>query len=479
MPRVLVIDDDKNLRFAFRRMLDPDVYEIDEAASGDDALRQIRPGAYSVIFLDLRMPGSSGLDVLPRIREVDPKVPVIMITAFGGTEDAIEAVQRGAYDFVLKPFEVEHIRRLAAQAVDAYRLQTRRVEVVSDEREPDLPDTDTLIGRSLAMQEVYKQIGHVAASDATVLILGASGTGKELVARAIYQHSPRVDHPFLAINCAAIPEGLLESELFGHEKGAFTSADHRRLGKFERAHGGTLFLDEIGDMSPGTQAKILRALQEGMIERVGGNDPVRVDVRVIAATNRDVPQLIKDGQFREDLYFRLNVFTIALPSLAERREDIPLLARYCVQRGNVRHGKKVTHIPDETMRKLTAHTWRGNVRELENVIDRALIVSAGNTLLPESITFAADSTGAVRGDALSGTRLLDQLFERLRSSFEHGGGKPILELLEAEMLTRALQATDGNQVKAAKLLGISRQTLRKRLTDESEAPPHEPGPFGV
>jgi DNA-binding NtrC family response regulator len=465
MTRVLLVDDDANLRFAFKRMLDGDRFVVDEAPDGKTALEMLKPGVYSVVFLDVRMPGLSGMEVLGRIRQTDPRVPVIMITAYGGTEEAIEAVQLGAYDFVLKPFEVEHIRRLTEQAVHAYTLMTRKVEVDAAESD-EFPDRDTLVGRSRAMQELYKQIGRVAASDATVLILGASGTGKELVARAIFQHSPRAEAPFLAVNCAAIPEGLLESELFGHEKGAFTSADHRRLGKFERAHGGTLFLDEIGDMSPGTQAKILRVLQEGTIERVGGHALIPVDVRILAATNRDLAQMIQEGRFREDLYFRLNVFTIALPSLSERRDDVPLLVKHCLALGNRRLGKSVTDVPQETMEKLLAHPWRGNVRELENVINRALIVTAGSTLLPESITFADDREAASPAE-LAGDELLDLLFTRLRARFEQSG-EPMLDVLEKEMLRRALKDLEGNQLQAARILGMSRQTLRKRLEESGE-----------
>jgi len=468
MHRVLVVDDDKNIRFAFHRILDASTYAIDEAGSGEEALARITPGAYSVIYLDLRMPGLSGMDVLSRIQQIDNKVRVVIMTAFGTTEVAIEAVKRGAYDFVLKPFEVDEIKRLTENGVNAYRFMTRKVDLLSGD-DIALEDTDTLVGQSRAMQEVYKHIGRVAESDANVLIRGASGTGKELAARAIYHHSRRADKPFLAVNCAAIPEGLLESELFGHERGAFTSAEHRRLGKFERATGGTLFLDEIGDMSPGTQAKILRVLQDGVIERVGGSESIRVDVRIIAATHRDLSLLIRQGLFREDLYFRLNVFTIELPSLDERREDIPLLVRYFVSRGNRHLGRQVSQIPLETMEKLLAHSWRGNVRELENVIDRALIVSTGPTLLPESISFAdAAPSSASRIAALSDGELLDAVFARLAAQYERDPHSPILLTLEREMLARALARTEGNQVQTARLLGISRQTLRNRLAEEAE-----------
>ena len=464
--RVLIVDDDKNLRYAFRRILDPLEYEIDEAGSGEEALEKLDRGAYSVIFMDLRMPGMSGLDCLSRVHEIDNKIPVIMITAFGTTELAIEAVKRGAYDFVLKPFEVDDIIRLADQAVNAYRLMTRKVDLPMGEP-ARFGESDILVGRSRAMQEVYKQIGRVAQSEANVLIRGASGTGKELVARAIYHHSKRVGKPFLAVNCAAIPEGLLESELFGHERGAFTSAEHRRLGKFERADGGTLFLDEIGDMSPITQAKILRVLQDGVIERVGGSELIHVDVRIIAATHRDLAKLIKEGQFREDLFFRLNVFTIELPSLAERKDDIPILVQYFVAQGNSRLNKAVSQLPQETIQKLMAHSWRGNVRELENVIDRALIVSTGPTLLPESISFA-EQTGPtpVPERELTDSELLDRVFDHLSEHFDQG--EPILPTLEREMLRRALVREHGNQVQAARLLGMSRQTLRNRLSTRDE-----------
>jgi len=468
LERVLIVDDDRNLRYAFRRILNPDVFSVEEAGSGEEALEMIAPGSHSAIFMDLRMPGMTGIECLARIKEIDNKIPVIILTAFGTTEDAIEAVKRGAYDFVLKPFEVEDIKRLAMQAVNAYRLMTRKVDLVTDDA-PSTRDTDTLVGRSRAMQEVYKQIGQVAQSDANVLILGGSGTGKELVARAVYHHSGRREKPFLAVNCAAIPEGLLESELFGHERGAFTSADHRRIGKFERANGGTLFLDEIGDMTPATQAKILRVLQERAFERVGGNEPIKVDVRIIAATHRDLQHLIKTGHFREDLFFRLSVFTIELPALDDRREDIPTLVRYFVARGNRRIGREVSEIPDETMDRLARHQWRGNVRELENVIDRALIVSTGSTLLPEAITFTHDSITpkAAAGEMDDGS-LFDAVFDRLRKQFGDGAGEPILAVLEREMLSRAMAREDGNQVQAAKLLGMSRQTLRNRLINKAD-----------
>jgi DNA-binding NtrC family response regulator len=475
MHRVLIVDDDKHLRYAFRRILDPERYEIDEAESGEEALKLLSEGAYSAVFLDLRMPGMSGLECLARIQEIDNKIPVVIMTAFGTTELAIEAVKGGAYDFILKPFEVEEIKHLADHAVNAYRLMAHKVDLPTGEEDrPSYGDADTLVGRSRAMQEVYKQIGRVALSEANVLIRGGSGTGKELVARAIYHHSRRSEKPFLAVNCAAIPEGLLESELFGHERGAFTSADHRRLGKFERADGGTLFLDEIADMSPATQAKILRVLQDGVIERVGGTESVRVDVRIIAATHRDLQKMIETGQFREDLFFRLNVFTIELPPLSQRRDDIPILIQYFVDRGNKRLGKNVSRIPDETINKLVSYEWRGNVRELENVINRALIVSTGPTLLPESVSFSDDTPREGRPSRELGlSALLDAVFTRLANRYDRHPDSPILTVIEREMLHRALDRAKGNQVHAAKLLGMSRQTLRNRLAAESDGEEQE------
>jgi DNA-binding NtrC family response regulator len=466
MHHVLVVDDDQNLRLAFRRILDPQVFVIDEAASGEEAMALAGQRAYSVVFLDLRMPGMSGMEVLARLQETDNKVPVVMMTAFGTTDTAIEAVKNGAYDFILKPFEVEDIKRLANQAAEAHRLMARRVGLPSDEAPPPPTEQDALIGRSRPMQEVYKQIGQVAPTDANVLIIGASGTGKELVARAIYHHSRRATKPFLAVNCGAIPEGLLESELFGHERGAFTSAEHRRLGKFERANGGTIFLDEIGDMSLATQAKILRVLQDGVIERLGGSGTIKVDVRIVAATHRDLPERVGENLFREDLFFRLNVFAIALPPLRERRDDIPLLVRYFVDRGSRRMEKKPPAILPETMEKLQAHVWRGNVRELENVINRALIVTTGPSLLPSAITLTdeTDVPGSSRV-SLSDRNLFDMIFERLTARYRRGDEKSLLPVLEREMLIRAMRYEDGNQVQAARLLGMSRQTLRNRLAE--------------
>lgn len=466
MPRVLIIDDDRNLRFAFRRVLDPRTYTIDEAGTGEEGLMLVGSQPYDAILLDLRMPGMSGMEVLEKLLKLDPKTPVIMMTAFGTTDTAIQAIKHGAYDFVLKPFEIDEIQRVVQHAVEARRLMSRKVEVREDEQMPEAGDTDTLIGRSRAMQEVYKQIGRVAQSDAGVLITGASGSGKELVARAIYQHSKRADKPFLAVNCAAIPEGLLESELFGHERGSFTSADHRRLGKFERADKGTLFLDEIGDMTAATQAKILRVLQEGIIERVGGTEVIEVDVRIIAATHRDLPKMVREGTFREDLYYRLNTFTIHLPDLSERPDDIPLLVRYFVERECRRAGRPIVHVLPEAMDKLLGHQWRGNVREVENVINRALIVTTGNTLLPESIVLPEGAGPLAASGVPSGfNELLDVVFDRLA---ERAAGNPedsILTVLEHEMLIRAMRR-EGNQVQAAKLLGMSRQTLRNRLAED-------------
>lgn len=474
MPHVLIIDDDRNLRFAFRRVLDARTYTIDEAGTGEEGLAMATSQPYDVILLDLRMPGMSGMEVLQKLLALDSKTPVIMMTAFGTTDTAIQAMKHGAYDFVLKPFDIEEIQRVVQHAAEAKRLMSRRVEVIEDDRVSEATDTDTLIGRSRAMQEVYKQIGRVAQSDVGVLITGPSGSGKELVARAIYQHSRRSEKPFLAVNCAAIPEGLLESELFGHERGSFTSADHKRLGKFERADKGTLFLDEIGDMSAVTQAKILRVLQEGVIERVGGTEVIEVDVRIIAATHRDLPAMARAGTFREDLYYRLNTFTIHLPPLSERVEDIPLLVRYFIERDCRRTGRPMVHVLPEAMEKLLAHSWRGNVRELENVVSRALIVTSGNTLLPDAVVLASSAGEEARHELPSGDdELLDLLFERLAARHDKNPNETVLSILEHEMLTRAMKRESGNQVQAAKLLGMSRQTLRNRLAEDQPPLPDE------
>jgi two-component system nitrogen regulation response regulator GlnG len=400
------------------------------------------------------------LEAFQRFHERETKVPIILITGHGTAETAIEAMRMGAFEYVLKPLDPAHLRVLIQRAFEISRLM--RVPAKMQSAEPADPRADLLVGNCPAMQEVYKAIGRVAPQDVTVLIQGASGTGKELVARAIYHYSVRAAGTFLAKNCAAIPESLLESELFGHEKGAFTGADRVRIGKFEQCNGGTLFLDEIGEMSPLTQAKLLRVLQDHEFERVGGNDRIKADVRIIAATNRDLENEVEAGRFRGDLYYRLNVFSIHLPTLAERGDDLPLLADHFVKRFSQELKKNVTTISPEAMALLAGYTWPGNVRELQSALKQAILHAAGPVLLPEFLPAAIRGGAAVPGDLgfADLTRFID---ERL----QNGSTDLLAEfqaLTERQLIMQVLQSTANNLSQAARILGISRPTLRNKLT---------------
>lgn len=454
MGRVLVVDDDPSVRYSLKRLFTSKGFEVDLARSAEEALSKIRRLPPDAVVMDIRMPGMDGLEALRRIKEIDPKLPVIVATAYGTTDTAIEAVKRGAYDYILKPFDIPTLQDLVQKAVQAGRMMRGYVGL---EGERAFGEGEMLIGNSPAMQEVYKLIGQVAPTDMTVLIQGESGTGKELVARAIYTHSRRADKPFLPVNCAAIPEPLLESELFGHERGAFTGAYARRIGKFEQCDGGTIFLDEIGDMSLSTQAKLMRALQEGEIQRLGGTESIKVDVRIIAATNKDLKKLIAEGKFREDLYYRLNVVTIKLPPLRERKEDIPLLARYFLERELKKVDKTIIGFDDGAIEKLMEHDWPGNVRELENVIKRAVVVCHEPIITADDILI--ERMELRRMEERSTEELLDELFKR---AVEKGVSDP-MRWIEREMIVRALRRTKGNQSQAARLLGMSRTTLRDKI----------------
>src|SRR5437588_7790131 len=388
MSILLVIDDDPLIRHLFRKTFgEPEVNLLlaSSAAEGLELVSRHRP---HVVILDINLPDFSGLEAYRRLRQLDARIPVIFITADDTTDTAIEAMKLGAHDYLLKPLDVNRLRELVGRAFEISRLT--HIPVVVPQAPPPQP-ADVLVGRCPAMQEVYKGIGRVAPQDVTVLILGESGTGKELVARAIYQHSRRAGKPFLAINCAAIPEALLESELFGHEKSAFTGADRKRIGKFEQCSGGTLFLDEVGDMTPLTQTKVLRLLQEQTYERARGDETVRTDVRLIAATNRDLKGLVAAGQFRGDLYYRLSVFTIPLPPLRERPEDLPLLVEHFLKRFGRDLGKAVDRASPETLELLRQYPWPGNLRELQSVLKEALLRASGPVLVPEflPVSFSA------------------------------------------------------------------------------------------
>src|SRR6516162_6768606 len=380
MSKLLLIDDEEDVRYSFQRIFDSPEIEFATASSGEEGLKIIPKFKPDLVLMDVRMGGMNGLETLRKIRASNPKQLVILMTAYGTTQTAIEAMKLGAYDYLLKPFDALKIKELVGNALKAARDMK---QVVSYQPLLESEDYESgIVGRSEPMQRVFKLIGQVAASDATALITGESGTGKELVARAIYHHSHRNEQPFLAVNCAAIPEQLLESELFGHERGAFTGATTQRIGKFEQCNRGTIFLDEIGDMTPATQTKILRVLQSGTFERVGGNQPIKVDVRVIAATNRPLEQAVAKGQFREDLFYRLNVVRIHIPPLRERREDVRLLVNYFLKRFAKDQSGPPRSIAPGALKALEKYHWPGNVRELENVIRRALVMAKGEALLP-------------------------------------------------------------------------------------------------
>jgi two-component system, NtrC family, nitrogen regulation response regulator GlnG len=460
MATILVIDDEASILHAFRRAFGDPEDTLFTASDGSEGLELVTRSRPDVIVLDLNLPDMSGLDVFHLIRTIDARIPVIFITGQGTTDTAIEAMKQGAFDYLLKPLDVARVRELVERAAEISRLM-RMPAMVADEALAQGP-ADVLVGRSPAMQEVYKAIGLVAPQDLAVLILGESGTGKELVARAVYQHSRRAAGPFLAINCAAIPENLLESELFGHEKGAFTGADRRRIGKFEQCSGGTLFLDEIGDMTPLTQAKVLRVLQDGRFERVGGNETIRTDVRVIAATNRDLEQMVAAGEFRGDLYYRLGIVTVTLPPLRERVEDLPLLVDHFLRRFSPELGKEVDRIAPEALEVLRRHPWPGNIRELQSVLKQALLRAQGPVLLADFLPASVRGEEEPAGTSPAPFDWEGFLDDRLRAGSQDLYAES-LAVMERSLLTRVLRDTGGNQVQAAKLLGITRGSLRTKI----------------
>jgi len=461
MPVLLVIDDEPAILHAFRRGFQQSDVTVLTTASAAEGLAMVTQHDPDVVLLDLALPDLSGLDVFRRIHQRHPKIPVIFITGHGTTDTAIEAMKLGAFDYLLKPLELGHLRELVERAYAISRLM--RVPAVTED-EPMQEPADVLVGRCPAMQDVYKAIGRVAPQDVTVLIRGETGTGKELVARAIYHHSQRATAPFLAINCAAIPEALLESELFGHERGAFTGAERKRIGKFEQCSGGTLFLDEIGDMTPLTQAKILRVLQAQQFERVGGNETIQTNVRIIAATNRDLEHRIAAGQFRSDLYYRLSVFPIVLPPLRERGDDLHLLVHHFLKQLGPELGKEVQEVPPRTLEMLRQYAWPGNVRELQSLLKQALLHATGPVLLPDFLP------AALRTPKDSPPATPDMLFpewERFLTDRLYAGSTDlyaeVFTAMERQLLTLVLRHTGGNQLQAAQILGITRNSLRHKL----------------
>jgi two-component system nitrogen regulation response regulator GlnG len=470
------VDDEPAILLAFRRAFRDAAVELRTAETAAEALALARQHPPDAVILDVQLPDQSGLEVLRQLRQLDARSPVIFITGKSTTDTAIEAMKLGAYDYLLKPVELSQLRQVIERALAISRLM--HVPAVVGEPAGGDERADVIVGRCPAMQQVYKAIGRVADQDVAVLIMGETGTGKELVARALYQHSRRASEPFLAINCAAIPETLLESELFGHEKGAFTGADRRRIGKFEQCNGGTLFLDEVGDMSPLIQGKVLRLLQEQQFERLGGNETIRTSVRVLAATNRDLEALVAQGRFRQDLYYRLSVYTIHLPPLRERGDDLVLLIQHELRRGNRELGKDVQGLAPETLALMQRYPWPGNIRELQSVLKQALLEATGPILVPDFLPPALRGerppplgarldkpAGSGPAPAAGNGLLLDTFIdERLQAGTENLY-EETLQRTERLLLTRVLQHTGGNQVQAAKLLGITRGSLRHKIRE--------------
>src|SRR5882672_1946081 len=468
--RILIADDEDSLRWVLEKGLRQAGYEVTGVKDGAAAIRAVEDEAFDLVFLDVRMPGMDGLAALGKMREHRPAACVVVMTAHGTMETAIQAMQRGAYDYLTKPFDIDEVLLLAQRALEAGRLTQEVARLKTGIQE--VREFSALIGRHPRMQDVYKTIGRIAGSDVTVLLRGESGTGKELVARAIHHYSRRAGRPFVAVSAAAIPSTLLESEMFGHERGAFTDAKDRRLGKFELAHGGTLYLDEIGDMPLDLQAKVMRALQERTIERLGGQESIRVDVRVLAATNRDLEVAMRDGKFREDLYYRLNVVTLNLPPLRERRRDIPLLVEHFLAKHAPELGERA--MAPDTLDRLVGYDWPGNVRELENVVQRAIVMATGGVILPEHLPIGPVSAAAsVAIDATLEEIIERKLLECVRGLREHASANLydlMVGLVEKPLLRAVLRETGGNQVRAAQILGINRNTLRKKLTEHGIDP---------
>ncbi len=458
--RVLVAEDDRVARDLLCEILRGEGYDVEAVDDGEQAIEraQAGDGRYDLVVSDVRMERSSGLDVLAAFTAKAPATPVILITAFGDVTGAMEAIQRGAYDYVSKPFNIEELRLTVARAIERRRLVVEQKTVPADGK-TQLQD---IVGKSTVMLEVYKLVARVAGSTATVLVEGESGTGKELVARSIHTHSPRANAPFVPVNCTALTESLLESELFGHARGAFTGAVSAKRGLFETANGGTLFLDEIGDMGPKMQAQLLRTLQDGEVRPVGGTESIRVDVRLVCATNKDLEAEVKTGRFREDLYFRINVVTIRLPPLRERREDIPSLVAHFLSKTARRERREAAAMSQEALRLLSGYAWPGNVRELENAIERAVAVAKGNVVLPSDLPPEVGGSAAlgVAGGIPAGDAGIV-------------ADRPTLGELERRYIQLVLGECGGNKKKAAEKLGIDRRTLYRALERSGDIPPDD------
>jgi two-component system nitrogen regulation response regulator GlnG len=459
MSKLLVIDDEQSVLYSFRRVFEGNEVAVLTAATAAEGLRRVREDQPDVVVLDLQLPDRSGLEVFHDIHRADPKRPVIFITAHGTTETAIEAMKNGAFDYLVKPVDLDRLSQVLDRAYQAARLMHVPAVLPAEDA------GDRIVGRSPVMQEMCKTIGKIAPQDVNVLILGESGVGKELVARALYHHSRRADKPFLAVNCASLPETLLESELFGHEQGAFTGAVRRRIGKFEQCNGGTLFLDEIGDMAPALQAKMLRVLQDQRFERVGSNETIQTRVRVLAATNHNLEKLVEEGRFRKDLYYRLRVITVQVPPLCDRLDDVAELAHYFLFRFDRELGLDLRAFAPEALELLQSYSWPGNVRELQSAVKQAMLNATGNLLLAEFLPDGIRQPGPkpppspATGMTLDLTAYMDSLL----GQGEHAIHQKVIDAVERMLFTRVLQQTHGHQTQASEILGLNRATLRHKL----------------
>jgi DNA-binding NtrC family response regulator len=458
MNTLLVVDDEKSVRYSFERMFEEE-YRILTAEDGESGLNVLETSfiGVDVVFCDVKMPGIGGVETLKKIKEINKNIPVVLMTAFGDSDTAINAMKEGAFDYVLKPFDNNELKEIIKKAVTSSKIQ-QEAAISSGEENPD--KVEIIMGKSKAILDVCKMIGQVASTDFLVLLSGESGVGKEIVARAIYNYSERKGKPFLAVNCAALPEGIIEAELFGCEKGAFTGAEKRRIGRFEQCDGGTIFLDEIGDMSLPIQAKLLRVLHDGTFERVGSNDTIRTDVRIIAASNKDLSDEVESGRFREDLFHRLNVFAIHIRPLRERKEDIPVLSEYFVSRLAKKTKKQIRGISPQAMDTFMSYNWPGNVRELENVIKRAVIVANGDVIGVNDIDLAHDNNKHELSNAVRSI-LQSVISTETSTDIFHC----VITCTERILIEEALKLTNGNQLQTSELLGISRVTLRKKIHD--------------
>jgi len=465
MAQILIVDDDSRLRQSFAKLLRGEGHEVATASTGEEGVAMVEQGGLDLAIVDVRLPGMSGLEAFRAMRGLDPELPVIVMTAFGTTDTAIEATKNGAFDYILKPFDIPQVLVLIAKALEPKRPREIANTVSGDD---ESGASVLLVGRSQAMQSLYKSIGRVAATDATVLVRGESGTGKELVARAIHRHSLRAERPYKVINCVAIPETLLESELFGYEKGAFTGATARRVGKIELANHGTVVLDEIGDMPMSVQAKLLRLLQERQIERLGGGKPIDVDVRIVAATNRDLERALHDGAFREDLYYRLKVVTLWMPPLRERPEDIPLLAQHFLALHARELDSPAPSLEPAALDALMTYPWPGNIRELSNILHKTLIFCRGAFITAEDVTQAlSEGRGRGHGTEEAASRAAEAIRNWVRRELAERPGERAYEALcdrfDSLLVSEALALAGGNRSKAARMLGITRPTLLARI----------------